>query len=572
MPIGFKLVQVLGRLITNALVMEIRNGTLKATLRESAHVRKLVFANDKTFPQILEEKSDENGDRVFLIYGERRLTYRQMNEYSNRLAHRLIEAGMHRGDGIGIMMSNAPEFLFAFYGAQKAGCHAVPINTDLKQDSLRYILSHSQVKTLFIDQALLDSLRHVRGELASLQRIVVFDESSPRLEQIGEGFDNMRFWLRPGPVNHNPSLKLSADGLSYLMYTSGTTGLPKAVVYRHNTSGIKQMTALAQVFFNSRDVFYTPLPLFHANALTVTAVMALSINAQMVLGKKFSASQFWKQVRDNRVTTFNVLGVMIPILLKQPPCEFDAQNDVRLVISSATPAHQWQAFEKRFNVRLIEAYGAVDGGGFACLNVGDAPAGSIGKPLSGKHRIVNEHGDDVSQGQPGELVFWVGSSRKHPVEYFNDEGATNERVRDGWLRTGDAVYADKNGFLFFVGRVTESMRRRGENVSAYEVETQVCKHPDVLECAAYGVRAELGEYDIMVTLVPVEGKSIAIDELYLFLEKHLPKFAMPRYINIVQELPKTATHRVIKKELEQVGVTATTIDMEQRLASVRGSR
>ncbi|MEW6403626.1 MAG: AMP-binding protein [Chloroflexota bacterium] len=570
MPIGTKLAQVLVKFIVNATVMEWENGTLAETLRESAQARKLIFVNDKTFPQLLEETAERNGNRVFLVYGERRLSYRQMNEYSNRLAHRLIEAGVQPGDGVGIMMSNSPEFLFAFFGAQKAGGYAVPVNTDLKRDGLCYILNHSQTKTLFIDRAFLGSLEQVLTALTTLQRVIVFDEMSPGLEQLDDGLENMRYWLRPGLANHNPSIKLSTDSLSCLMYTSGTTGLPKAVTYRHGNSGNKQLVALGRTFFNSRDIFYTPLPLFHANALTVTTVMALGVNGQMVLGKKFSASQFWKEIREHHATTFNALGGMIPILLKQSPSELDPHNDLRLVLSSATPAHQFIEFEKRFSVKLVEAYGAVDGGGFACLNVGDAPAGSIGKPLSGKHRIVNEHGDDMAPGQPGELVFWVGNRKSS--EYFKDERATSEHVKDGWLHTGDAVRADKDGFLYFVGRVTESMRRRGENVSAHEVETRVCKYPDVLECAAYGVRAEVGEQDIMVTLVPVEGRTLDLNDLYHFLEEQLPRYAMPRFINVVQELPKTGTHRVVKKELEQIGVTSTTVDMEQRMASMRVSQ
>lgn len=560
-----RVVWVMAKLMFRVIALEISEATILETLKKSLKARRLVFSRDKTFAAMLEQKAARNGDRVFLVYGEREITYRQMNEYGNRLAHRLIEAGVKPGEGLGILMSNSPEFLYAFYGAQKAGCYAVPLNIGLKGDSLEYVINHSEVTTLFADLNLVESFLPLRPKLGKLGRIVVFDETRSSLQPPGEGLENLRYWLRPGNVNHDPGLELPADGLSYLMYTSGTTGLPKAVVYRRNNTGIKQMDVVSKTFFTRDDVFYTSLPLFHANALTVTTLMAFGADARLVLGKRFSASGFWSDVRKHGVTTFNALGAMIPMLMKQPPHELDARNSVKLVISSACPANLWSLFEERYGVKLLEAYGAVDGGGFACFNIGNAPPGSIGRPLSGKHRVVGEDGLDAPARQPGELVFWVGSAALGGVEYLKDVEATGEKVRDGWLHTGDQVVADENGFLYFVGRLTESMRRRGENVSAYEVETQVNRYPDVLECAAYGVPSELGEHEIMITVAPVEGRRIDIEDFHRFLREKLPKFAVPRFVNLVPEIPKTATHRVMKKELERTGVTPATIDLERRL-------
>jgi carnitine-CoA ligase len=194
-------------------------------------------------------------------------------------------------------------------------------------------------------------------------------------------------------------------------------------------------------------------------------------------------------------------------------------------------------------------------------NFGTAPVGSMGKPLGAKIRLVDSQGNDVPTGTPGELICYVGT-RKSSVEYFKNPDATSDKVRGEWLYTGDLCYLDEDGYVYFVGRNTESMRRRGENISAYEVEKAILQHPDVLECAVYGVPSELTEDDIMATIVPLEGKKLDPAVLPEFLKDKLAKFAVPRYYRVVDELPKTETHRVIKKELEKVGVTQDTYDAE----------
>jgi crotonobetaine/carnitine-CoA ligase len=258
---------------------------------------------------------------------------------------------------------------------------------------------------------------------------------------------------------------------------------------------------------------------------------------------------------------------MIPIIMKQPEKPNDREHHVRRIFTSACPAELWEKFEKRFGVEIWEAYGAVDGGGLIIMNTGNAPKGSIGKPLGTRVRIVDEDGNDVKTGERGELITETrkgGKTRSDgSVEYFQNKEASDSKVKDGWIRTGDFVYADEKGFLYFVGRDSESMRRRGENVSTYEVEIEINKHPAVQESAVYGVPAELGEDDIMCSLVLVQGKSVEPPELIKSLEGNLAYFAVPRYWRFTGELPKTGTHRVIKKELQDLGVTDDTFDAEK---------
>jgi crotonobetaine/carnitine-CoA ligase len=525
-------------------------------------MKKLTFARDKSFSELLEEKANKNGDKTFLVYGNRKISYRELNEKANQLAYGLLRLGAKPGHGAGIMMTNCPEFLYAFFATQKIGMYTVPINTQLKKDGLAYIINHSEIRYLFIDSVQEGTVAEISDGIQNVRSIFSYRDEAPEdfiPAQDMRDFDE----LFARGLTENPAMPFDRNNICIIMYTSGTTGLPKGVVFRYATSKVKLLGVPPKMIYTAGDIFYTCLPLYHANALFICVTQSLHADGTVVLSKKFSATNFWKEVRESGCTTFNTIGAMIPILLKQPPQPLDAVNNVRLVVSAACPSTDWEPFEKRFNLRLFEAYGAVDGGGFTSFNIGNAPPGSIGKPIFGTWRIVDDKMADVGTDEVGELIFLAGKHQDTSVEFFKDEKSTNEKIIDGWLHTGDLVRMDRDGFLYFVGRCTENIRRRGENVSEYEVEKEVDKHPDVLESAAYGVPSELGEQDIMVTLVPVVGRSIDPFALHQFLQERLPKYALPRYIRIIDELPKTGTHRVMKNELKAQGVTPTTHDMER---------
>jgi crotonobetaine/carnitine-CoA ligase len=311
------------------------------------------------------------------------------------------------------------------------------------------------------------------------------------------------------------------------------------------------------------SVYYTALPLFHGNALFITTTLSLIAGCTVALSKKFTARRFWDEIYQSETTLFNTIGAIIPILIKQPPNQYEKSHRVKQILSAGCPADMWEPFEKRFNVMILEAYAAIDGSGLI-MNFGDGPKGSIGKPVTSVIRLVDEAGNDVSTGQPGELLFQVPKDRKSQVEYYKNIEASEEKTKGEWEYTGDLMYQDDLGFLYFVGRSTDSMRRRGENVSAYEVEKEILKHPAVLECAVYGVPSEMTEDEIMVSVRVVEGMRLTPEELLEFLQDKLAKFAIPRYVRIVDDFPRTETFRVKKKELKAVGITEDTFDAEKQ--------
>lgn len=538
---------------------EYRRGTLKENLKSIREARRLAIARDMSHAELLEEKASELGSRPFLFFKDEIFTFKEMDRNANRLANFLAARGGAPGAGLSIMMKNSPRWLDVFFGLEKLGMYAVPTNVALRGDQLAYILDNSEAYFLVIDWDLLEYYAAVRERVGGIGRVLVNTAGAPEGFSLPEWAEDIEAVYGPGSNPEKPDARYDPDDLCVIMYTSGTTGLPKGVVYRYGSTNVKAISLIARIMLNRWDVTYTCYPLFHANALFLTITPSLHCGCRAVVAERFSASSFWEQMRRYGVTTFNGLGAVMPILMKQPERPEDGDNRVHTVLSAGCPTDIWRGFEERFGLRIMEGYGAVDGGGAVITNFGTAPVGSMGKPFGTKCRVVDEDGNDAPPGTPGELITYVGE-RKGSVEYFKNAEATNDKLRDGWLYTADLVYLDEKGYVYFVGRSTESMRCRGENVSAYEVEHAVLQHPDVLECAAYAVPSELAEDEIMVTLVPVEGKTIDPAGLPEFLSDRLAKFAIPRYYRVVESLPKTETHRVIKKEIEKQGVTADTFD------------
>jgi len=543
---------------------EYRRGTLRENLRAIAKGKSIsAITKEMSHAELLEEKAAKLGDRPFLLFKDQVLSYRDMDENANRVANFLRALGGGPGIGLAIIMKNSPRWLDVFFGLEKLGMYAVPVNAALRGEQLAHVLNNSQASYVVIDHDLLPFYQTVAASLEGIKKVCVNTQGAPEDFALPEGMEELDKAFGPDSDTSKPPVRYNTEDLCVIMYTSGTTGLPKGVVYRYNSSNVKPISIMGRLLTDNGDIAYTCYPLFHANALFLTVTPALHCEGQVALGERFSASRFWDEIRHFGATTFNGLGAVMPILMKQPRKPDDADNPVRFVLSAGCPADMWEAFEKRFGLEIYEGYGAVDGGGVVLMNIGTAPVGSMGKPLGAKCRIVDADGNDVPPRTNGELICYVGE-RKGSVEYYRNAEATNEKVRDGWLHTGDLVHTDEKGFIYFVGRNTESMRVKGENVSAYEVEQAVLQNPDILECAVTAIPSELAEDEIMVTLVSVEGKTIDPSTLPEYLADKLAKFAIPRYYQVIDALPKTETHRVIKKELEKLGVTEDTYDRERK--------
>jgi crotonobetaine/carnitine-CoA ligase len=499
---------------------------------------------------LLEYRATEHPEKIFVKWRDRRITWGDFYDDILRVAGGLRDAGIEQGDRVAVMMPNRPEFLLAHFGAICAGAAPVPVNTAQRGETLAYLLKDCGARAIVVDDSLLAQYAETGADLIE----IVHGEPQGRSNAIA--FDDVLSG-KPEPVD--AQIEGSQGGTSFgVLYTSGTTGPPKGVVpMRTDITPLLAMWDAMNV--RPGETIYTCLPLFHGNPLGISVLGAMFLDAQIAIGDRFSAHRFWDEVRAFDAVEFNHVGAIIPILLKQPEQPDDADNPVRTVLSAGCPPHCWEPFQERFGVRIVEQFSMVDSPGYL-INL-DGKVGSMGKPTAGcEATILADDGAELGVGLVGELALRAQQGRTH--FYLNQPQETEHAFRDGWFHTGDLASRDDEGFFYYAGRKKESMRRRGENVSAWEVENVVAQFPGVLESAAHGVPSELGEDDIKVVVVPREGATVDPRALLDFCNTRMAKYAVPRYVEIRREIPKTPTQRPRYAELKAEGVTEHTWDAD----------
>jgi len=542
-----------------------------------------------TLGDVIKTKAEKVGDKVFLTYIrdfdkgiDEKYTYRDMHLQSNRLANGLLKLGIKQRDGISIFQINSPEYLFMLFAAFKMGCYCVLVNTGLKGDGLQYIIDHSDSNVLFVHWTLVDRYLSIKDQLPKIEHIIVDMNEAPTNFELTEGTLSLQSVMDAS--EDEIKVEIDPKDMAVLIYTSGTTGLPKATTFFYGKSfmgyTIAYLAIIAYGMGRLGDTFYTCLPLFHGNALQLTTIPGYLAEFPVVLSKRFSASRFWDIIRKYEVTCFNLLGSMPQYLLKQPKRPNDKDNKVWRVNSAACPKELIVDFEERFNVKMYEAYGAVDGGSFSntlgTFGRKNVPVGTMGKPPDGTiAEIVDDGGNILEPNEVGELVFLVKEedSKETQVNYYKDEKSSKARVQRGpdgraWFHTGDLATKDEDGWFFFVDRKKDSIRRIGENISPFTIERAINQHEKVLESAAYGIKSsqvgeDYAEDEVMAAVVMKPGETITPEELLDFCQDKLASFQILRFIEFVEALPKSEVHRIMKRFLKERGVSEKTYDREK---------
>jgi crotonobetaine/carnitine-CoA ligase len=448
-------------------------------------------------------------------------------------------------------MRNHPESVYASGAANLLGVIGVPIDPRTRGEKLGYMLKDCKAKAVITTADLLPEVERVAKQVG-IERIWLNlkPDADPALADkyatLNEIFARPDVFELEGRVD-DPNLPLA------IIYTSGVTGNPKGVVIKSTRT--LMFTAMATMIwkYTPETVIYTGLSLTHGNALAVSLLPALSMGILGVISQRFTKSRIWDICRKYGCTTFSLLGGMMAGIYNEPPRPDDADNPVEVVISAGTPAPIWEAFEERFGVKILEWYGAIEGG-FAYKPIGEGPIGSFGKPLEGlmEYMVVDEDDNEVPAGVTGELLMRA-TSAKPEVEYYGRKKDSEAKTRGGWLRTGDMVHADEEGWLFFDYRKEGGgLRRAGDFIIPAYVEKVVGEHPDVSEVCIYGIPAASGapgESDLVAAVAPFEGKTIDPDDIFKTAREGLEPNAVPSYIQVVEEIPKSASEKYLDRVL-----------------------
>lgn len=527
--------------------------------------------SDWALPTVLRRRAAERPDAIYLDVPEEELTfsYRQILDESESIGRYFLDAGAVPGDRVVIMAANSSRFVRTWLSTALAGLVEVPINTAYEHDFLAHQVRTVQARFAVIEDVYAERFLTIGDAAATIERYFIIDTGSRAsalglLRSAGCTADDWEV-LQQGGAADLP--EVTPQQLASVFFTSGTTGPSKGVAMPHAQMYFFADECISLTRLTRDDTWMTVTPLFHGNAQFMAAYPALLAGARVVVRSKFSASRWIDQIRSSKVTVTNMIGVMMDFIYKQEPRPDDAENPLRCVFAAPTASTILAPMKERFGIEaFVEVFGLTETSAPIISPYGeDRPAGAAGLAADDWFdvRLVDPHTDEeVPDGTIGELVVrprvpWIVS-----MGYFNMPDRTAEAWRNLWFHTGDALRRDKDGWFYFVDRFKDALRRRGENISSYEVETAILSHPAIVECAVIGVPAtvEAGEDEVMAYVIARE--SVEPAEVWEWCEARIPNFAIPRFLRFVDEMPKTPSQRVQKAKLRELGVTADTHDRD----------
>lgn len=513
----------------------------------------------RVIPELLRERARMHPDKGYLGCEDTLLTYADVDERTDRVAAGFAEIGVAPGDRVAVISSNRVEMLELFFACAKAGAAMVPLNVFLKGEFLRYQLTDSQAQTLVVDGPGFEAVEDLLHELPDLRRIVTLDEPA---ETAGEV---VRYEKLRASDAQAPAPDLDPSTLMSILYTSGTTGMPKGCMLPHGWYMNGARVSSEMLEYQTDDILFTALPLFHAWAQGIV-MGALVHHLTAWIDPIFSVTRLLDRFLETNASVFTGVGAMGMAMLGAPPSEDDRKHRVRVALMIPFTPDQQEQFLDRFGaVVLSQLYGQTECGAITYARLSERRnLGSIGRPAPYLDVVLHDDDDrEVPTGEIGEIAVRPKVPNALYLGYWRKPDATVEAWRNLWHHTGDYGRADAEGFITFVDRKKDALRRRGENVSSQELERAIAGHPKIAEAAVHGVPSPMTEDDIKACIVLVSADDpVTPGEMFDYFKQVLPYFAVPRYVEVVPELPKNATLRVMKHLLREKGVTPGTWDLE----------
>jgi len=511
---------------------------------------------DRVLSTILTRQAEQYGDRVLFVSGETRWTYSQTVAVAAASAKLLADAGIRPGDRVALMCSNRPEFLQVYLGCAWLGAIAVPINTALRGIQLSHILRNSTPVLLVVESTLLTAIETLDRDVELPGQIWTIG-GPPATQGAKRSSAPM-----PSAGAQAPAGVARPGDTVAILYTSGTTGPAKGVCCPQAQLfwwGIYSARALG---ICEGDVLFTTLPLFHTNALNAFYQAVLN-GCTYVLESRFSASGFWAAARRHEATVAYLLGAMAMMLLAQPATADDSAHRIRVALGGGVPGQFHQPFLERFGVPLVDGYGSTETNFVFAGSIPSDRPGTMGYLAEGMQaRIVDPDDNELPDGQAGELVLRSSEPFAFAAGYFGMPDKTVEAWRNLWFHTGDRVVRDSDGHYRFIDRMKDSIRRRGENVSSWEVEQVILRHPAVVACAIYPLPSEMGEDEVAAAIQLEPRQLLEPVEILRHCEGQIAYFAIPRFVRFVSRMPLTENGKVKKGALREAGVTPDTWDRE----------
>lgn len=509
------------------------------------------LVGSRTLGDLLDESVARYGDKEWLTFEARNgnvstLTYRNFQRQVDQLASGLAAWGVERGDVVLLHMSNHPRFLVAWYALAVIGVVSVPVNVDNTVGEVNFILELTQAVMVIASSDHIGKYSELKPRHKCLKTIVSSSDVPGQADVLA--------WevLCSGGSGHRPGSTVASDDVLQMLFTSGTTARPKAAELTHANvlhAGERVVKGLA---LQPDDRCFTALPFFHVNAQVMAILSSMTVGGSCVLLENFSARNYWSQIRRHKATCTSLVAMQVRTILAQPLGADDKNHQIRRFsfFINVTDLEK-ETFESRFDVRFINGYGLTETMGIVAFTpvFGDQRWPSVGLPTADRQvRLVDDAGLDVAAGEVGEIIVSGVPGRTVMRGYFKDPDATARTIRDGWLYTGDKAHTDAKGYLCFVDRRANLIKRSGENVSATEVEFAILEHPGVSEVAVLGIPDAIRDERIMAVVVLKIGTSADIAELKTFCASRLAAFKIPTDWKVVDSLPRTSIKGDVDKK------------------------